>query len=165
MVSPPRAFFTAWRESPWASSFWGSTWTRISRVLPPTGSTLPTPGMFSMRRLRKSSAMRVSSRSFMSGCFASGFTTRESTGSWAGSNLEMTGSSMLPGRSRRIWPIFVRTSLRALSTLRPSWNWMTSVPRPSWLVELISLIFSMGLTASSIFRTTSCLTDSGLAPG
>ncbi len=134
-------------------------------MLTPAGSTLPTPGMFSMRRLRKSSAMRVSSRSFMPWCLASGCTTRESTGSEAGSNLEMTGSSMLLGRSRRIWPILVRTSLSALSTLRPRWNWITRVPRPSWLVELISLIFSMGLTASSILRTTSCLTDSGLAPG
>ena len=59
----------------------------------------------------------------------------------------------------------VRTSLSAASTSRPSWNWITRVPRPSWLVELISLIFSMGLTASSIFFTTSCFTDSGLAPG
>ena len=83
-VSLARALFTAPRARPWASSFWGSIWTRISRVLTPAGSTLPTPGMFSMRRLRKSSAMRVSSRSFMPWCLASGCTTRESTGSEAG---------------------------------------------------------------------------------
>ena len=72
---------------------------------------------------------------------------------------------MVSGRSRRIWPTLERTSSRALSTSRSIWNSMVTVPRPSWLVELISRTFSMGFTASSIFLTTSCSTASGLAPG
>ncbi len=109
--------------------------------------------------------MRVSSRSPMPAWPASGLTISDSTGSWAGSNFWMMGSLMVSGRSRRIWPILERTSSSAWSTSRSISNWMVRVPRPSWLVALISRTFSMGLTASSIFLTTSCSTASGLAPG
>ncbi|OQA30982.1 MAG: hypothetical protein BWY56_02423 [Acidobacteria bacterium ADurb.Bin340] len=164
-VSWPRAPITCWRERPRDSSLRGSTCTRISRLLPPTTSTLPTPGMFSMRRLRNSSAMRVTSRSGISLCCSSGRSTSESTGTWEGSIFWTIGSSMVSGRSRRICPILPRTSSRALSMSRSSWNSTTTTPRLSWLVALISRTFSRGLRASSTFLTTSCSTASGLAPG
>ena len=131
LVSLLKAAITLGSERPMASSFAGSTCTWISRVLPPTTSTLPTPFTFSRRRLRKSSATRVSSRLPMPVCWPSGPTTRETTGNCEGSNLEMTGSSMVLGRSRRIWLMRVRTSSNALSTSRPNWNWIIKVPTDS----------------------------------
>src|SRR5574341_510448 len=148
-------------ETPRASMRSGCSSTWISRLSPPTRATLPTPGMFSIRRLTTSSASRVSSR--MGQPWPR--TARLMMGCCAGSAREMMGGSMSVGRSSRMASILARTSAWASMILVPRLNWTKMVEKPSVEVDCTCLTPSTGFTASSIFLVTSRSTDSGLAPG
>ncbi len=83
----PRAFMRSGRSRTW-----------ISRRRPPTTDTLPTPGMFSMRRLMVSSARRVRSRIAQ----PSPRTEKLMMGRLWTSKRWMIGGSMSVGRSARM---------------------------------------------------------------
>ena len=138
----------------------GSSSTWISRFNPPTTVTLPTPEMFSIRRLTTSSARRVRSRS------AHPRPSTESTKiGWSdGLAREITGGSMSSGRSCRMASILARTSAWASMTFVPRLNSTMMVENPSVEVDWICLTPSTVFTCSSIFFVTSRSTDSGLAP-
>ena len=148
-------------ETPRACIRSGSSNTWISRLSPPTTLTLPTPGMFSSRRLTTSSANRVSSRRF----HPSARTDSERIGCWEGSAREITGGSMSFGRSSRMASILARTSAWASMILVPRLNCTKMVEYPSVEVEFTCFTPCTGFTASSIFLVTSRSTDSGEAPG
>jgi len=132
-----------------------------SRSDSPTMSTLPTPEMFSRRRLTFLSTSVVSA-------WGDSFSERMATdtmGTAAKSSLLMMGSSIPWGRSPRMAPILDRASCEASLILTPSSNSTTTVETPSRDVDVTCLTPEMGLTASSIRLVTSRSTVSGDAPG
>ncbi len=138
----------------------GSTKTCISRVAPPTISTLPTPLRDSMRSLISLSAMSVTSRKDLLA-----ETAMRSTGAASVSSFWMMGSSAVSGRSPLMRPTLSRTSCAAMSAFLSRRKVMKTCETPSTEVERSSSMPLMVLTAASTLSVTSVSISRGLAPG
>src|SRR3954453_451281 len=139
----------------------------ISRLVPPTSETEPTPRTFSRRFLSTWSAQLVSSTGSMARAppRVSGSTASDQIGRLAGSKRSTRGSLTSARKVGRTDATFSRTSSAALRPSTCSWNSMTTSDWPSKLREVRALMPAMEFTASSIRLLTSLSTISGEAPG
>ena len=138
----------------------------ISRLVPPTSVTEPTPRTFSSRFLSTWSAQLVSSTDVIAFAFvASGSTASDQIARLAGSKRNTRGSFTSSRKLGRITATFSRTSSAALRPSMCNWNSMTTTDWPSWLREVRALMPAIELTPSSSFLVTSLSTISGEAPG
>ncbi len=121
-----RTAVTTWSAvMPKASSACGFRYRLISRLLPPTSVTEPTPRTFSRRFLRTWSAQLVSSTGLGAlPRLSSGSTATDQIGRLAGSKRSTRGSLTSSRNSGRMVATFSRTSSAALRPSRCSWNSM-----------------------------------------
>jgi hypothetical protein len=141
----------------------------ISRLVPPTRLTEPTPRTFSRRFLSTWSAQFVISTADIGrvpvAVFVSGTTATDQTDRAAGSKRSTRGSLTSVRSSGLIAATFSRTSSAALrpSICRP--NSRITTDWPSVVREVSALMPAIELTPSSTFLVTSLSTISGAAPG
>ena len=105
----------------------------ISRLVPPTSVTEPTPRTFSSRFFSTWSAQLVSSTGLSGRAprLASGSTASDQTGRLAGSKRSTRGSFTSSRSVGRTAAIFSRTSSAALRPSMYSWNSMMTTDWPS----------------------------------
>ncbi len=123
-----RTAVTTWSVViPIASMAAGFRYTLISRRVPPTSVTDPTPRTFSRRFFRTWSAQLVSSTG-LSGVprLASGSTASDQIARLAGSKRSTRGSLTSSRSSGRMLATFSRTSSAALRPSMCSWNSITT---------------------------------------
>ena len=154
------AFATSAAETLKARILSGSTQTSISRVRPPTISTLPTPLIDSIMRLIFLSAISVTSRKDRGAD-----TARRKTGVASVSSFCTIGTSAVSGRSLTIRSILLRTSCAATSAFFSRTKVIKTCETPSSEVERNSSMPLIVLTAPSTLSVISVSTSSGEAPG
>ena len=133
---------------------------RISRSLPPTSSTEPTPGTRCNRSFTSSSAKVVRLRMGMSPDRRT-----DRIGAASGSTFSITGGSESSGRSAASRDILSRTSCALRSASSSSSNSRLTMLTPSALIDRIWRKPAIVLSCSSMTSVTSVSMVPGEAPG